>query len=59
MLSEGRADTRSEALRIARARFNNLNSDQRTDLNERYKLKYNNTGANSIVEDEAYWFIDE
>lgn len=59
MLSEDRANTRSEALRIARARFNNLNKDKRIELNERYKLKYSDVGANSIAEDEAYWFIDE
>ena len=40
-------------------RFNNLNKDKRIELNERYKLKYSDIGANSIAEDEAYWFIDE
>jgi hypothetical protein len=60
MLDENRAvGNESEMKRIARARFNTLSSDKRTELNERYKLKYGSEGANNIIEDEAYWFIDE
>ena len=60
MLDENRAvGNESEMKRIARARFNTLNSDKRTELNERYKLKYGDQGATNIIEDEAYWFQDE
>lgn len=60
MLDENRAvGNESEMKRIARARFNTLSSDKRTELNERYKLKYGSEGASNIIEDEAYWFIDE
>lgn len=57
MLSEDRATTRTEAMRIARARFNSLSSQRRKEINETYKITY--PEADGIVQDEAYWFIDQ
>jgi hypothetical protein len=44
-------------VRIARAKYNNLPTKQRTKLDELYKQKY--PMGNGIVRDQAYWFMSD
>jgi hypothetical protein len=57
ILNIDRAETKEEQLRIARAKYNNLPTKQRTKLDELYKQKY--PMGNGIVRDQAYWFMSD
>ena len=57
VLNIDRAETKEEQLRIARAKYNNLPTKQRTKLDELYRQKY--PRGNGIVRDQAYWFMSD